>query len=118
MALANSLSKVASKLMAKFGGAVTIRRVITGVYNPITGNVSQTTADILVRGLLEGVNVREVNDLIQAGDKQLTIAAADLAVPPTTADLVLIANVAHQVIRVQIVEQDNFPITYQLTLRA
>jgi hypothetical protein len=34
MTLANPLRKVASKLMAKFGGVVTINRVTAGVYNP------------------------------------------------------------------------------------
>lgn len=118
MTLSGPLRKVASKLMARFGGVATIRRVTTGVYNPITGNASQTIADTNVRGLLQDVNLREVNDLIQADDKKLTIAAADLTTPPTTADLVLIANVTHQIIALQVVEQDNAPITYELTLRA
>jgi hypothetical protein len=39
MTLANPLRKVASKLMAKFGGTATIRRVVAGAYNPTTGTV-------------------------------------------------------------------------------
>jgi hypothetical protein len=80
--------KVASKLMAKFGGVVTINRVTAGVYNPTTGTASEVVAATVVRGVMEDVNVREVNDLIQSGDKRLTIAAADLATPPSTADRV------------------------------
>jgi hypothetical protein len=79
MTLANPLRKVASKLMAKFGGVVTINRVTAGVYNPTTGTASEVVAGTVVRGVMEDVNVREVNDLIQSGDKRLTIAAADLA---------------------------------------
>ena len=118
MALASPLRKVASKLMAKFGGIATIRRVVTGAYNPTTGTVSETTADTTVRGVLEDVNLREVNDLIQAGDKRLLIAAADIANAPTTADEVLISSVTHQVIQVRTIEQDNEPIPYELILRA
>jgi hypothetical protein len=118
MALASPLRKVASKLMAKFGGVATIRRVTAGVYNPTTGTVSETTADTVVRGVLENVNMREVNDLIQAGDKRLLIAAADIANAPTTADEVLISTVTHQVIQVRTIEQDNIAITYELILRA
>ena len=118
MALASPLRKVASKLMAKFGGVATIRRVVPGVYNPTTGTVSETTTDTAVRGVLENVNLREVNDLIQAGDKRLLIAAADVASAPTTADEVLISSVTHQVIEVRTIEQDNTPITYELILRA
>jgi hypothetical protein len=33
----------------------------------------------VLRGVVEDVNVREVNDLIQSGDKRLTVAAADVA---------------------------------------
>lgn len=118
MALANPLRKVASKLMAKFGGVVTINRVTAGVYNPTTGTASEVIADTAVRGVLEDVNVREVNDLIQSGDKRLTVAAADVAAVPSTADRVLIGGVTHQVIRVTTIEQDNTAITHELILRA
>jgi hypothetical protein len=117
MTLANPLRKVASKLMARFGGVATIRRVAPGIYNPTTGTVSETISDTTVRGVLEDVNLREVNDLIQAGDKRLLIAAADLASVPTTADRVIIASRTLQVIEVRTIEQDNEPITYELILR-
>ena len=118
MTLANPLRKVASKLMAKFGGVATIRRVTPGVYNPTTGTASETTSDTALRGVLEDVNVREVNDLIQSGDKRLTVAAADVAAVPSTADRVLIGGVTHQIIRVTTIEQDNTAITHELILRA
>ena len=118
MTLANPLRKVASKLMAKFGGVATIRRVTPGVYNPTTGTASETTSDIALRGVLEDVNVREVNDLIQSGDKRLTVAAADVAAVPSTADRVLIGGITHQIIRVTTIEQDNTAITHELILRA
>jgi hypothetical protein len=118
MALAGPLRKVASKLMAKFGGVATIRHVTPGVYNPTTGTISEVETDTVVRGVLEDVNLREVNDLIQAGDKRLLIAAADVATAPTTTDRVVIGGVLHQVIRVTTIEQDNTAITYELILRA
>jgi hypothetical protein len=117
MSLASPLRKVASKLMAKFGGVATIRRVTLGAYNTTTGTAAETTTDTAVRGVLEDVSLREVNDLIQAGDKRLTIAAADTAAPPTMADRVIIAGRTLQVIEVRTVEQDNEPITYELILR-
>jgi hypothetical protein len=45
MALANPLRKVASKLMAKFGGEATIRRITVGAYNTSTGTAAETTSD-------------------------------------------------------------------------
>ena len=118
MALANPLRKVASKLMAKFGGVVTINRVTAGVYNPTIGTASEVVARTVVRGVMEDVNVRDVNDLVQSGDKRLTVAAADLATPPSTADRVVVGTVTHQIIRVTTIEQGNTPITYELILRA
>jgi hypothetical protein len=117
MTLAVPLRKVASKLMAKFGGVATLRRVTPGIYNPTTGTVSETTSDTALRGVLEDVALREVNDLIQSGDKRLIIAAADTAAVPTTADRVIISNRTLQVIEVRTIEQDNEPITYELILR-
>ena len=117
MSLASPLRKVASKLMAKFGGVATIRRVTLGAYNTTTGTAAETTTDTAVRGVLEDVSLREVNDLIQAGDKRLLIAAADLANAPTPADRVIIAGRTLQVIQVRTIEQDNQPITYELMLR-
>jgi len=117
MTLANPLRKVASKLMAKFGGVATIRRVDTGVYNAVSGTISETTVDTTVRGVLQDVSLREVNELIQAGDKRLLIAAADLIGAPTTADRVIIEGRTLQVVQVQTIEQDNTAITYELILR-
>jgi len=117
MSLASPLRKVASKLMAKFGGVATIRRVTLGAYNTTTGTAAETTTDTAVRGVLEDVILREVNDLIQAGDKRLLIAAADLANAPTPADRVIIAGRTLQVIDVRTIEQDNTAITYELILR-
>ncbi len=117
MTLAVPLRKVASKLMAKFGGVATLRRVTPGIYNPTTGTVSESTSDTALRGVLEDVSLREVNDLIQAGDKRLTIAAADTAAVPTTADRVIISNRSLQIIEVRTIEQDNTAITYELILR-
>jgi hypothetical protein len=103
--------------MAKFGGVATLRRVTPGVYNPTTGTVSEATSDTAIRGVLEDVNLREVSGLVQAGDKRLTIAAADTTAPPTTADRVIISTRSLQVIEVRTIEQDNEPITYELILR-
>jgi hypothetical protein len=118
MTLSGPLRKVASKLMLKFGGEATIRRITVGAYNATTGTAAETTSDTVLSGVLEDVSVREVNDLIQSGDKRLTIAAADVAATPSTADRVLIGGITHQVIRVITIEQDNIAITHELILRA
>ena len=118
MALASPLRKVASKLMAKFGGDATIRIVSLGTYNTTTGAIVETVSDTALKGVLQDVSVREINELVQAGDKRLIIAAADVATKPNTADRVVISSISHQIIRVDTIEQDNTAITYELILRA
>lgn len=118
MALSTPLRKIASKLMAQFGGDVIIRIIALGTYNTATGSIVETTTSTTLKGVLEDVRVREVNELIQAGDRRLIIAAADITSKPDTTDRVQIGNITHQIIRVDTIEQDNTPITYELILRA
>ena len=119
MTLAGPLRRVASKLMNKFGSDVTIRSVTTGAYDPVTGTAAETTTDIGVNGTLEDVNLSEVNELIQASDKRLLIAALDLnGTTITTADRVIIESITYQVISINTIEQGNQPITHELILRA
>ena len=118
MGLAQSLEKVAGTVIAKFGGDVTVRYVSAGSYNATTGAITETVSDSDVKGVLEGVSVREVNELVQQGDKRLTVAAKDLPSAPETKDRVVISTIVHQIIRVETTEQDNTAITYELILRA
>jgi|TARA_Y100000361_G_scaffold46858_1_gene40604 hypothetical protein len=118
MALVDSLKKVSSKVITKFGGDVTVRIVTAGAYDTSDGTISETESDTTIKGILEDVNLREVNELVQAGDKRLTVAADDLTTAPETKDRVVISSVVHQIIRVETTEQDNTAITHELILRA
>ena len=110
--------KAASKVLKAVGGNVTIRKVTGSAYNTTTGAMGETTADTTVKGFVEGVNDREVNELIQSNDRRVTIAASSVTNVPTTADRVVIDSVSYQIIQVKTVEQANTAITYELILRA
>ena len=118
MSLSKSLESVAGKVINKFGGDVTIRYVTAGTYNTTTGAIAETESDTDIKGVVQDVSLREVNELIQAGDKRLIVAATDLATTPETKDRVVISSVVHQIIRVDTTEQANEPITNELILRA
>lgn len=118
MALADSLARVASNVLKQFGGDVTVRFVTAGTYNTTTGASTETTSDTAIKGILEGVSKAEVNDLIEAEDKRLTVAADDLATAPGTKDRVVISSVVYQIIAVNTNEHDNTAITYELILRS
>ena len=118
MSLAKSLEKVARNVINALGGDVTIRYITAGSYNATTGSVTETTDDTGIKGVVENVSNAEVNQLVEATDKKLIVAADDLAAAPTTKDHVVISSVVHQIIRVDTIEQDNTAITYELILRA
>jgi|TARA_Y100000004_G_C8639983_1_gene296584 hypothetical protein len=118
MGLAQSLEKVASNVIDALGADVTIRYVTAGTYNTTTGAITETTSDTAIKGVVEAISQREVNDLVQASDKRLIVAAKELATAPETKDRVVISSVVHQIIQVQTIDQDNTAITYELVLRA
>lgn len=118
MALSSSLRKVASKVVSKFGGTVTFRRITDGSYNTTTGAISQTPSITYIKGVLEDVTNREVSDLIKIFDKKLTIAASDLTFEPTVSDQVEVSSRIFQIIQINKVEQNNTAIIYELILRS
>ena len=118
MGLAQSLEKVAGNVIDALGADVTIRYVTAGSYNTTTGAITETTSDTAIKGVVQAISQREVNDLIQASDKRLIVAAKELATAPETKDRVVISTIVHQIIQVQTIDQDNTAITYELVLRA
>ena len=117
MSLANALKKAASKTLSKLGGDVTIRQVTAGSYNTTTGAITESTSDTTIKGSLNNVNRSEVNDLIEAQDKILTISAGDITFVPTTKDRVVISSVEFKIISISVNEQNNTPISFELVLR-
>ena len=117
MAIAIPLRGVASKLMARFGGQATFRHVVNGAYNASTGTTSQTTTDTAIRGVLEDVRKQGVGFLVQADDKMMMVAAADLPTVPTIEDRILVEARVFQIINVTTIEQDNTEIMYEIVLR-
>ena len=118
MALADSLRKAASKVTGKLGADVTIRYVTAGSYNTTTGAVAETESDTNIKGVVQNIAQSEVNELVQASDKRLIVAAKELATAPETKDRVVISSVVHQIVEVQAIDHDNTAITYELVLRA
>jgi hypothetical protein len=118
MTLAPSLRKVASRLVKKFGGTVTYRQVSGGTYNATTGSINETETDTAIKGVVDAVQKQELNELIHESDKKLTIAAADLTITPNLSDRVVISSVVHQIVKINVIEQDNTAIAVELFLRA
>ena len=117
MGISSGLKKAASKVVNKFGGSITYRRITTGIYNTSTGTISETKTDSSIKGVLDAVSTTEVSDAITQQDKKLTIAAKDISFTPTNNDRVVIAGVEFKVIAINTNELDNTPITFDIFLR-
>tara|TARA_B100000900_G_C20555498_1_gene706643 strand:+ start:586 stop:942 length:357 start_codon:yes stop_codon:yes gene_type:complete len=118
MGLAQSLEKVADNVIEALGADVTIRYISVGSYNTTTGVIAETESDTDIKGVVQNISQSEVNELIQASDKRLIVAAKELDTAPETKDRVVISSVVHQIIEVQTVDHENTAITYELVLRA
>ena len=118
MGITSGLRKVTSKVISKLTGDVTIRQITNGSYNYTSGTVSESNTDTTIKGLVEDINNNEVNDLIQAQDKKVTIAAKDLTFTPSPKDKVVISSVIYQIIKVLTEEQKNTAVYYVLFLRS
>ena len=116
---ASGLRKAASNAIKASGGTdVIMRRVTTAAYNTTTGAVSESNSDTTISALIEEVNAREVNELVQADDRKATIPAASLSSVPSTSDRVLIGGVNHQIITIEtITDGGTTAVTYELFLR-
>ena len=114
-AVQKAINKVAS--IEGFGANVTVRYITAGSYNTSTGAISESNSDVVVKAVFEDVNMREVNELIQAEDKKITISGDAVTTKPTTKDKVLISNIVHNIIRVLTKTAGGVDISYTLYLR-
>tara|TARA_Y100001937_G_scaffold46015_1_gene64635 strand:- start:873 stop:1232 length:360 start_codon:yes stop_codon:yes gene_type:complete len=115
--ISKGFRKISSKVLGKFGGNVTVQKINNGVYNTTDGTINESITSETVKGVLQNVNEREINDLIKETDKICSIAALDLTFVPTTQDRVTIVNINYQIIRILKTENDNQEIKYNLYLR-
>ena len=115
MSIANALKKVLSN--KKLSADITFRSVSAGSYNTTTGVITETNTDTSIRGILEDINNREVNELIETTDKKINIAAASLSSTPTTKDKVIVGSVTYSIIRVETNQLANDKLTFVCYLR-
>jgi len=118
MGLASSLKKVSNKTLMKFGGDITIKRTTFSSYDVEAGSVVKNQTSSTVKGFLEGVTSREVNDLISQDDKKVIVSAGAITFTPTTKDKVIISSIEYKIIQIDKEEQNNIDILYVIYLRA
>ena len=115
MGLSSALKKVLTN--KKLAADVTFRSVSAGSYNTTTGVITETNTDTTIKGVLEDINLREINELIEATDKKIQIAAASLSSTPTTKDKVIVGSVTYSIIRVETNQFANEKLSFVCYLR-
>ena len=118
MGLASSLKKVSNKTLMKFGGDITIKRTTQSAYNSADGSVVKSQTSATVKGFLEGVTSREVNDLVSQNDKKVMVSAGAITFTPITKDKVIISSIEYKIIQIDKEAQNNIDILYVIYLRA
>ena len=116
MGISSALKKVLTN--KKLSADITFRSISAGSYNATTGIIAESNTDTSIRGVLEDINLREVNELIEATDKKIQIAAASLSSTPTTKDKVIVGSVTYSIIRIETNQFGNEKLTFVCYLRA
>ena len=115
MGLSSALKKVLTN--KKLSADITFRSVSAGSYNTTTGVITETNTDTSIKGVLEDINLREVNELVESTDKKIQIAAASLSSTPTTKDKVIVGSVTYSIIRIETNQLANEKLTFVCYLR-
>ena len=115
MGLSSALKKVLTN--KKLAADITFRSVSAGSYNTTTGVITETNTDTTIKGVLEDINLREVNELIEATDKKIQIAAASLSSTPTTKDKVIVGSITYSIVRIETNQFANEKLSFVCYLR-
>ena len=115
MGISSALKKVLTN--KKLSADITFRSVSAGSYNTTTGVITETNTDTSIKGVLEDLNLREVNELIEATDKKIQIAAASLSSTPTTKDKVIVGSITYSIIRIETNQFANEKLSFVCYLR-
>ena len=115
MGISSALKKVLTN--KKLSADITFRSVSAGSYNTTTGVISETNTDTSIKGVLEDINLREVNELIESTDKKIQIAAASLSSTPTTKDKVIVGSVTYSIVRIETNQFANEKLSFVCYLR-
>ena len=115
MGISSAIKKVLTN--KKLSADITFRSVSAGSYNTTTGVISETNTDTSIKGVLEDINLREVNELIESTDKKIQIAAASLSSTPTTKDKVIVGSVTYSIIRIETNQFANEKLSFVCYLR-
>lgn len=113
-----NLQGSASRLLGDKGQAMTLRRRVSGAYDPAVGAATVTPSESPCIGavfpyaaiLIDGTR-------IQAGDQKVLLAVKGLTLDPAIGDQLLIGSTTTNVVSVQPIGPDGTVVVYRLQVR-
>lgn len=108
--------------LAKAGVTMTLRQVVAGTYDPVTGTYSGgSTTDYEVMALVQSGSATGQrffnNVLVQTDDQMVLLAASGLAIAPAPGDLLIMDGVSHTIVSVIPIQPGLVPLLYRILAR-
>ena len=89
----------------------------TRTYDTATGAVSRTDTSGTFSGFVGDYHDREIGELIQAGDRKITVKAAGLGFEPTPNDQITFNGETWDIVRVKSTYAGDSVVIYQIQVR-
>jgi len=114
-----SKAETASRLIKNAGTALTIKRDIAGVTDPITGI---TTGASIESYPVNGVKLRYKNTdidgtLVKSGDLRVLLSVEGLTIVPESTDIIVVSGASWKIIDVKPLEPAETVVLYELQVR-
>ena len=119
MSISAGIGSDLSAAIAEFGRSITYTVNTEGTYDPSTGAMTgDSETDYTVNAIIMSYKERDIDGTrIQATDKKCILSASDLAVTPTTGDIVTVGSTKYTVIVPKTYEVEGSVFGYVLQVR-
>lgn len=115
--IGDTVGPMVAGLIRRAGAAMTLRRAGVPSYDPQTGDVSETTLDIALFGVIDEVETGHTDGVVRRGDRVVTVAARDLQIDPAPGDELVIAGNVHRIVSVTARYAGDRPAVFRLHAR-
>ena len=117
---ARALQRSAANAIKALGSPVTLVCEKYGAYDPAIGEVPKYQTGALryrIKGVFQNVTQSSIEGFVEYGGKRLIIAAYKLPVVPQLKDRVESKKRTYEIVKVDVQEQDDIDLTYELYLK-
>lgn len=113
----NEMVLVADEIIAEFGQLVTIKQVAQGEYDPATSLITNTTTNIVSKGVIFDYGEKDINGTtILKGDKKLYVTANGVT-NITTNDTVIVGTQEYHITDVMQTSPAGVNLLWELKVR-